>query len=260
MSAVLDHAVERLLRRDRLVMLVGLVVITLLAWAYLVSLTLQMDTGESMSSMAMLKPWTALDAVLMFIMWAVMMLGMMVPSATPMVLLYAHVLRSRVSDAEPLVPTGAFFGGYVTVWVGFSAVATALQWSLEQIALLSPMMVSTSPVFGGVVLILAAAYQWTPLKDSCLQHCRSPVLYLSTHWRHGVGGAYLMGIQHGAYCVGCCWVLMALLFVGGVMNLLCVAAITIFVLVEKLAPFGRRAGRAGAGILALIGLGLILGL
>jgi predicted metal-binding membrane protein len=209
--------------------------------------------------MATLEPWTALDAGLMFVMWAVMMVAMMVPSATPMVLLYAHVLRSRAGDTEPLVPTGAFFAGYVSVWIAFSAAATTLQWALEQAALLSPMMVSTSPKFGGIVLIAAAVYQWTPAKDTCLRHCRSPIWYLSTHWRHGVGGAYVMGIQHGAYCLGCCWVLMALLFVGGVMNLLCIAAITIFVLIEKLAPFGRGVGRAGAGLLALIGLGLILG-
>jgi predicted metal-binding membrane protein len=255
----LDHAVERLLRRDRLVVLGGLVTVTLLAWAYLVILTLRMDAGESMASMAMLEPWSALDAGLMFVMWAVMMVGMMMPSATPMVLLYARVLRSRSGDAEPLVPTGAFLGGYLTVWIVFSAAATTLQWILEQAALLSPMMVSTSPKFGGIILIAAAAYQWTPLKDTCLRHCRSPIWFLSTHWRHGIGGAYLMGIHHGAYCVGCCWILMALLFVGGVMNLLCVAAITIFVLIEKLAPFGRRLGRAGAALLALIGLGLILG-
>jgi predicted metal-binding membrane protein len=260
MSAVLDHAVERLLKRDRLVVLTGLLVMTLLAWAYLVVLTLGMDMGGSVSSMAMLKSWNALDALMMFVMWAVMMVGMMVPSATPMVLLYAHVLRSRAGDAEPLVPTSAFFAGYVTVWVGFSAAATLLQWGLEQAALLSPMMVSTSPIFAGLVLIAAALYQWTPLKESCLRHCRSPVWYLSTHWRHGVGGAYMMGLQHGAYCLGCCWLLMALLFVGGVMNLLTVAAITIFVLVEKAAPLGRGMGRVGSGVLILLGLAMIVGL
>lgn len=257
MSAVLDHAVERLLKRDRLVVLTGLVAMTLLAWAYLVNLALQMDMGESVASMAMLKPWSALDAAMMFLMWAVMMVGMMVPSATPMILLYAHVLRWRASDAEPLVPTSAFFAGYITVWVGFSAAATLLQWWLEQAALLSPMMVSTSPVFAGLVLITAAVYQWSPLKESCLQHCRSPIWYLSTHWRHGIGGAYVMGVQHGAYCLGCCWLLMALLFVGGVMNLLTVAAITIFVLLEKTAPLGRAIGRFGGGILMLSGVAMI---
>jgi predicted metal-binding membrane protein len=122
------------------------------------------------------------------------------------------------------------------------------------------MMVSTSPIFAGLVLIAAALYQWTPLKESCLRHCRSPVWYLSTHWRHGVGGAYMMGLQHGAYCLGCCWLLMALLFVGGVMNLLTVAAITIFVLVEKAAPLGRGMGRVGSGVLILLGLAMIVGL
>ena len=257
---MLDHAVERLLRRDRLVVLTGLVVMTLLAWAYLVTLTLRMDMGEGVSSMAMLKSWDALDAATMFVMWAVMMVGMMVPSATPMVLLYAHVLRSRAGDAEPLVPTSAFFGGYISVWIGFSAAATGLQWGLEQAALLSPMMVSTSPKFAGLILIAAAAYQWTPLKETCLRHCRSPIWYLSTHWRDRAGGAYLMGLQHGAYCLGCCWLLMALLFVGGVMNLFTVAAIAIFVLAEKAAPLGRGMGRAGGGVLVVFGMVMILGL
>jgi predicted metal-binding membrane protein len=258
MSAELDHAIERLLKRDRMVVLAGLVAMTLLAWAYLITLALRMDMGVSVASMATLKPWTALDAAMMFVMWTVMMIGMMVPSATPMVLLYAHVLRSRAGEAEPLVPTSAFFAGYISVWVGFSAAATLLQWWLEKAVLLSPMMVSTSPIFSGLVLIAAAAYQWTPLKASCLRHCRSPIWYLSTHWRHGVGGAYRMGLQHGAYCLGCCWLLMALLFVGGVMNLLTVAAITIFVLLEKAAPLGRGMGRVGAGILVLSGFAMIL--
>jgi predicted metal-binding membrane protein len=196
---------------------------------------------------------------MMFAMWGIMMIGMMVPSAAPMMLLYAHVLRSRSDETEPLVPSAVFFAGYVTVWLCFSVIATLLQWKLEQAALLSPMMVSTSPVIGGVVLIVAAVYQWTPLKNVCLRHCRSPIWYLSTHWRHGVGGAYRMGLEHGAYCLGCCWILMALLFVGGVMNLLCVAAITIFVLLEKVAPFGRGLGRVGSIVLGVIGVAMMLG-
>lgn len=258
MGAAVNHAVEGLLKRDRFVVSAGLVSITLLAWIYLLGLTLQMEVEGSMSSMAMLRPWTTFDAVMMFAMWGIMMIGMMVPSAAPMVLLYAHVLRSRSGDTEPLVPTGMFFAGYVTIWLCFSVVATLLQWQLEQAALLSSMMVSTSPVLGGVVLIAAAVYQWTPLKNVCLRHCRSPIWYLSTHWRHGVGGAYRMGLEHGIYCLGCCWILMAVLFVGGVMNLLCVAAITIFVLLEKVAPLGRGMGRVGSIVLGAIGVAMML--
>jgi len=271
LSAVrIDRAVEWLLRRDRQVVLAGLILLVGLAWAYLYYLTVQMgvgpiDMGQAgtaampVSDMMKLAPWTATDALLMFLMWAVMMVGMMVPSATPMVLLYARVVRHNAKDAEPLVHTGAFFAGYVIVWTVFSAAATALQWGLEQVALLSPMMVSTSPVFAGFVLLVTAVYQWTPYKDACLNRCRSPVWFLSTYWRAGADGALRMGLAHGAYCLGCCWSLMLLLFVGGVMNLLCVAAITIFVLIEKVTPWGRGIGRAGAVLLGLVGIALLVG-
>ena len=261
-----DRAVEGVLKRDRLVVVGGLIVVTGLAWIYLIVMTLQIDmdgvmagSTDSMSDMMKLERWTSFDALLMFIMWAVMMVGMMVPSATPMILLYALILRKQTKGDEALVPTSTFFAGYLTVWTSFSVGATALQWVLEQLALLSPMMVSTSPLLGGLVLILAAIYQWTPYKDACLKYCRSPVWFLSTHWRDGTWGAYLMGLEHGMYCLGCCWVLMAILFIGGVMNLLCVAAITIFVLVEKVAPFGRAISRAATVILLLSGGAMIIG-
>ena len=264
-----DRAVERLLRRDRQVVILGLILLTALAWIQLYYLTLQMDmrsmglnqAGSStlqMSDIVKLTAWSASDALLMFVMWSIMMLGMMVPGATPMVLLYAHVVRHNAKDAEPLVHTGTFFAGYLVIWIVFSFVVTVLQWCLEQAALLSPMMVSTSPIFGGLVLLVAAIYQWTPYKDACLRRCRSPVWFLSNHWQSGADGAFRMGLAHGSYCLGCCWSLMLLLFVGGVMNLLCVAAITIFVLVEKVAPWGRTIGRAGALVLGMFGVALLL--
>jgi predicted metal-binding membrane protein len=186
-----------------------------------------------------------------------MMLGMMLPSATPMILLYARVVRHSAKNTEPLIHTSAFLAGYVVVWTVFSVTATAMQYGLEQAALLSPMMISASPVFGGIVLLVAAVYQWTPYKNACLHRCRSPVWFLSTYWRDGANGALRMGLAHGAYCLGCCWALMLLLFVGGVMNLLCIAAITIFVLAEKVLPRGRDIGRVGAIILGLWGFFLI---
>ena len=175
-----------------------------------------------------------------------------------MVLLYARVLRHQAKHSKPLIPTGAFLGGYIAVWTLFSAAATALQWGLEQAALLSPMMVSTSVTLGGLLLLAAAIYQWTPTKDACLKRCRSPVWFLSGIWRDGSGGAFKMGLEHGAYCLGCCWALMLLLFVGGVMNLLCVAAITVFVLAEKVLPWGRLIGRFGSLLLGLAGAWLLL--
>lgn len=264
----IDRTVEILLRRDRLVVLSGLIAITALSWLYLFHLASRMDstavgasTMESgvmvMAEMARLAPWTVSDAILMFLMWSIMMLGMMLPSATPMVLLYARVVRHHAEQPDPLVPTGAFLAGYVIVWTLFSAAATALQWSLEQLALLSPMMVGTSPQFAGGILLLAAVYQWTPYKNACLARCRDPVWLLSRYWCDGRDGALRMGVSHGAYCLGCCWSLMLLLFVGGVMNLLLVAAITIFVLLEKTVSWGRGLGRVAALALGLAGIILI---
>ena len=258
----LDAATEKLFKRDRLITLGGLIVITALAWLYLQALAAEMNDMRSMdgmAAMARLRPWTATDAWLTFVMWAVMMVAMMAPSATPVILLYARIYRGRDDERQPLAPTGAFFLGYIAVWIAFSLAMTALQWGLEQMALLSPMMTSASPVFGGLVLIAAGVYQWLPAKNVCLGHCRSPVHFLSTHWRAGAPGAFRMGLEHGVYCLGCCWVLMILLFVGGVMNLLWVAAMAVFVLVEKAAPFGRMAGRAGSILLIVGGIAVLSG-
>lgn len=255
-----NNIVEQLLRRDRIVVLGGLALLTILAWIYLYYLTTSMDMGSIVvSDMMKSAPWTAIDALLMFLMWAVMMLGMMLPSATPVILLYVRVVRHNAKNSDPLIHTSAFFTGYVVVWTVFSAVATILQFVLEQAALLSTMMTSLSPVFAGFVLIIVAVYQWTPYKDACLQRCRSPVSFLSTYWQDGSNGAFQMGLIHGTYCLGCCWALMLLLFVGGVMNLLFIAAITILVLVEKVLPQGRVIGRVAAVFAGLLGMVLIVG-
>jgi predicted metal-binding membrane protein len=209
----------------------------------------QMDAMD-MSAMA-LHPWTARDFAMMLLMWAVMMVGMMVPSATPMALVYASVERKARRQGTPVAPTFLFVSGYIVMWCLFSVGATAAQWALERAALLSPSMVATSPALGAVLLGAAGVYQLTPAKDACLRHCRSPALFLAEHWRPGLAGALRMGLEHGAWCLGCCWILMALLFVGGVMNLLWVAAIALFVLLEKALPLGDRGGRlAGWAMLA----------
>jgi predicted metal-binding membrane protein len=228
------------------VVLTGLTGIVGLAWVYLYLSAIEMDT------MMALKPWSGLDFTLMFLMWATMMAAMMVPSVTPVVLLYAAVLR-KIAPQQPYgVSVSAFFLGYVIVWSIFSLGATTLQWLLEQLALLSPMMTSSTFVFGGLLLMAAGVYQWTPAKDACLQHCRTPLEFIARSWRVGPGGALQMGTVHGFYCIGCCWALMGLLFVGGVMNLLWVAVIAVFVLLEKVAAMGTVFGRQ------LSGLGLVI--
>jgi predicted metal-binding membrane protein len=253
----LTGAIEILARRDRLLVAAGLAAIAGLSWLYILNLASGMPGGMQSMAMPALEPWSTADFTLMFVMWAVMMVAMMIPSAAPMILLHAAIIAKRPAPDHTPGATAAFTTGYLVVWTGFSAAATLLQWALEQAALLSPMMVSSSPYLGGALLIGAGVYQITPLKNACLQHCRSPVQFLTAHWRKGTGGAFRMGLAHGLYCVGCCWVLMALLFVGGVMNMLWIAAIAIFVLLEKIAPNGRLVSRTAAGLLALAGLWLI---
>jgi predicted metal-binding membrane protein len=192
---------------------------------------------------------------LMAAMWWVMMVAMMLPSAAPVMLLHArtvrHGQRRGRMPAGP-VPTVWFLAGYLLVWLGFALAAVALQWALERIGALSGAQFwSQSRWLSAGVLALAALYQISPLKRMCLAHCRAPAEYLAAHWRPGASGALRMGIGHGVFCVGCCWALMALLFVGGVMNVVWIAALTGIVLAEKLLPAGVAVGRVAAGVLAV---------
>jgi len=170
-----------------------------------------------------------------------------------MLLLFTDVQLRRKAQQRPFVPTGVFLLGYLVVWCGFAAVASVAQWGLHTAALRSPLMASTSPFLGGSLLVAAGVFQWTPLKSICLSRCRSPLNLLMTEWRDGIKGTFVMGLRHGIFCLGCCWVLMALLFVLGVMNLLWIAALAGFVLIEKLAPTGQLVGRL-TGVL-LVGWG-----
>ncbi len=242
----------------------GLVAITVLAWAYLFYLAQDMAGMESgggmeMAASAMMVAWGPADFGLMFLMWTVMMVGMMVPSATPMILAFATINRRRRQNGNPYVPAGVFLSGYLLIWACFSGGATLLQWALHSATLLSPMMVSASPILGGILLLAAGAFQWSPLKKACLRNCRTPMGFITNDWREGHGGALVMGLHHGTYCLGCCWALMGLLFLVGVMNLLWIAALAAFVLVEKVVPAGNWVGRiAGLGLLVW-GLWLLAG-
>ena len=251
---------ELILRRDRIVVAAALATIAVASWLYVLSLAAAMDSGMDMDMPAMdamlassLSSWSMTDFLFMFVMWSVMMVGMMTPSAAPMILLYARVARQAHERGKPFAATTWFVLGYLLVWTGFSLAATALQWGLERAALLTPMMASASPVFGGLVLIAAGLYQWTPVKNACLSFCQAPLVFIQRHggFRRDASGALSLGLKHGAYCVGCCWVLMALLFVGGVMNVLWIAALAILVLAEKVIPLGRLIARvAGIGLVS----------
>ncbi len=254
-------AEKTVLRRDRIILLSALALITALSWAYVFSLASDMQSMEMATEVAMpqtQEAWSVTNFALTFVMWAVMV-AMMTPSAAPMILMFAGINRRRQKQQVPYVPTSVFLLGYLVVWAAFSVLATAAQWGLHTVSLLSPMMVSTTPVLGGILLLVAGIYQWTPLKHACLSKCRSPLGFVLNEWREGRWGAFLMGLKHGSYCTGCCWSLMALLFVAGVMNLLWVAAIAGFILLEKLAPAGKRMGQA-AGVLMIAGGVMLLGL
>jgi predicted metal-binding membrane protein len=256
-----DAALEAVLRRDRLIVVASLAGVTALAWAYLFVLAKAMASmqgpdgwGAFMGLMPMGR-WGFLEYALAFSMWALMMVGMMIPSAAPMIVLHAHVARRSQAQDRPLASTSAFAAGYLLTWSAFSLVAAMIQGALVHIALVTETMTSASTVLAGIVLIAAGLYQWTPMKHACLAHCRSPFHFLSQHWRPGRRGALRMGIEHGAYCVGCCWAMMGVLFAVGIMNLLWIAAIAAFVLIEKAAPFGMWT-RRGAGLL-LVAWGIV---
>jgi len=260
-----DDTLEAVLRRDRLVVASALGTIAVLAWAYVLWLTADMSMGGmNMSGFRMVPaglgimvpaaaPWSAVEFAFVFVMWAVMMVGMMAPSAAPMILMYARVGRQGRIAGRPLAATGWFAAGYFLAWAGFSLAATLVQWVLERQALLNARMASTTLWLGAAALIAAGLYQWTPIKSVCLARCQSPFHFLMTHggFRSDVRGCLQLGLLHGTYCVGCCWILMALLFVVGVMNVLWIAILSVLVLLEKLTPWGRWVARfAGAACIA----------
>jgi predicted metal-binding membrane protein len=241
--------------RQRLIIGICVISITVLAWAYLFVLDREMasstayDTMMAEMGMAMDRPWTAADVFFTFLMWAVMMVGMMAASAVPVLLLFgaARARRGvRTVSGEML----AFGLGYVAVWTAFSACAALAQWALHETALLSPRMFVANPFVAGGILVAAGAYQLTPVKGSCLTACQSPLGFLMRHWRDGIAGAFEMGMRHGTSCLGCCWALMCVLFAVGVMNLIWVAALALLVLIEKIGPAGTLFARA-SGLLMI---------
>lgn len=251
---------SKLPRRDLWAISLSLAGITVLSWAYLVAMARDMAAPGGAACMAAMgiRGWSAGYFWMMFTMWAVMMVGMMVPSAAPMILIYAAVARKAQSEGTPIASAWAFTAGYLLMWTVFSFLATVAQWQLDRTALLSPMLVSQSPALGAALLVAAGVYQFLPAKSSCLENCRSPFHFISGHWKSGRAGALWMGLVHGTFCIGCCWALMLLLFVGGVMNLMWIALITAFVLLEKVLPWGERGGRISGGLMIACGSTLFL--
>ncbi len=248
---------EDVLRRDRLVVTAGLLTLAGLAWAYLAHSAALMPAHLGMA-MPRATPWSVGQAAGLVIMWIVMMVAMMLPSVTPVILLFANVSRRRRLQGVLTASVSVFALGYLLAWTAYAVLAAVGQSLLHSAALLSPAMSSGSPLLGGGLLVLAGAYQWLPAKGACLAHCRSPLGFFTAEWREGVSGALVMGLRHGSYCVGCCWALMALLFVVGVMNLFWVVVIAGFVLAEKVVPGGRLLGRITGALLAGWGLWVVV--
>jgi predicted metal-binding membrane protein len=262
------------LRRDRIIVVLALALLTALAWSYLLWLSADMSMGIKMRGLDMSDfrmlpsgmelmmpaqmPWRAMEFAFVFAMWTVMMVGMMTPSAAPMFLMYARMGRQTQAHGRPLAATVWFGAGYFLVWIAFALLATLVQWAFERTVLLDFTMASTSAVVGGLLFIAAGSYQWTRLKDVCLTQCQTPFAFLMRQggFRDNAPGSLMLGVRHGAYCVGCCWALMALLLVGGVMNVLWIVLLALLVVLEKVAPFGRQIALVAGMVLIVAGVWL----
>ena len=259
--------IEVVLGRERAVIAAGLAAMVMLAWVYI-----WQGAGMGMSAIDMtalsLFPHRQADMMgemdstwpVVVAMWWVMMIAMMTPSAVPLVLLYGLVLRRHAAPGQNVyLSSMLLLAGYLVVWLAFSVAAAALQKALQPAGLLSEMMLwSKSAALSAAVLAAAGLYQLSDLKRACLAKCRSPVRFLTEYWRPGRFGSFVLGVRHGAYCVGCCWMLMALLFVGGVMNLIWIAMLTLVVLVEKLSPAGATVGELWGGLLMVWAVATLL--
>jgi predicted metal-binding membrane protein len=255
---------ERVLARDRRLTAVALAALVVLAWSYLLVLSQKVSDDASMAAMPGMSSMPGMGGetgplpsfALTVLMWWTMMIGMMVPSAAPMILLFGSVQRRQLAAESPKLRVTLFTAGYLVIWGAFSLLAAGAQIVLTRLALLAPVDLTVTAWLGVGLVALAGIYQLTPLKHACLRRCRSPAEFLSSHWRRGNDGAFRMGVEHGLYCVGCCWLLMGLLFVVGIMNLVWVAVIAAFVLIEKVVPQGETTAKING--IALLALALFL--
>jgi len=260
-SASRIGAPPRLPSRERLILWAGILSVTAISWFVLVRMPMPSASisGQIVGGMAAVMCagptlWSVREAGLIFAMWTVMMAAMMLPSAGPMIEMHARIARGRGIGRG--LRTWLFAAGYLIAWTGFGAAATSVQYPLERIRIIGDAM-RVGPVAGGVLLIATGVYQITPLKQACLMKCRTPLGFFMTEWRSGDRGALLMGLKHGVFCVACCWLLMALMFVGGAMNLAWAAALTIFVLLEKATRWGGAFSRASGVIMMASGLAVV---
>jgi predicted metal-binding membrane protein len=257
---VTEHSVlERAVVRDRWLVLASLLVVAGACWAWIVPMAQDMYGDMTGPSAWMMTPaWNGAHLALLFAMWTAMMIGMMLPSAAPTLLLYGMVARRGDGATDAPLRVHIFAGGYLVVWTAFSAVAAVAQRAFTEANVLTPMMEASAPLAAGAMLVVAGLYQLTPLKRACLSACQSPAAFLVRHWRAGRAGAFRIGLLHGWYCLGCCWALMLLLFAGGVMNLAVIVGLTAFLLLEKLMPPALQGGRFSGVVLVVAGMYMVL--
>ncbi len=262
-------AVEHLASKDRMIVMFAVAAIVVLAGIYTITgVGMKMSafdmTGMANSigapmQMGQVADWTATYAVLLVLMWWMMMIAMMTPSAAPTLLLFAAMKRHGKDKLNAAYYSGLLLAGYLLIWALFSIIATCLHWGLETLGLISStMMTVSSGLLAGLTLLCAGLYQFSELKNTCLKQCRSPAYFLSENNRPGAFGAFKMGAHHGVYCLGCCWALMALLFVGGIMNLYWIVGLALYVLAEKILPFGELISKVIGIILIFTGIYVIL--
>lgn len=255
-------SIERIVKRDGVIITLGLAGIAAISWMYMFNMAgimMNMDGGTRICCNPHIHAWNSLNVFLIFSMWTVMMIAMMVPSESPTVLMFAAINRERHRLRQPFVSTGTFLLGYLVAWTMFSAFASLTQLGLQTATLLSNAMVINSSILGGTLLVVTGIFQWTQLKYACLSRCRSALGFLLNEWREGITGALIMGFKRGVYCIGCCWLLMGLMFVAGVMNLLWMVIITVFVFFEKVIPGGFWISRITGLFLIVGGIWMVLG-
>ena len=254
-----NSKIESLLQSEQLLAFSCLAIVIVISWAYMLQMNWRMfETGGDIT-LACLVHWSPEDIAHSLMMWATMMVAMMFPSAAPMILMFTIVNRQQGKTQRPLMPTGLFVLGYFLVWTGYSALAAMAQWGLHVAILLTHDLVITSPLLGGVLLVAAGVFQWTRFRDACMSKCRSPLGFLMAEWREGRRGALIMGLRHGVNCVGCCWLLMLLSFVLGIMNMVWMAILTGFMLMEKTYPKGQWMSRTAGLILVVWGIWVTVG-